>query len=517
MTIQEFKIFQLSEKIEKGLLSAGFQVPSPIQKKAIPLIMQGYDIVAQAHTGTGKTAAFGLPLMSLMENNMGVEMLVVTPTRELALQVSDELYKLGKYAQVKTATVYGGQSYARQIKQIDTASILVATPGRLLDLLKSKRIKLKPNYIVLDEADEMLNMGFIDDVKKILAFMPVNAQKLLFSATMPEPIKNIANEFLNAPQYVKVTSSQSTNKDIFQEFYLIEERERENAVIRLIDFYHPNKAIIFCRMKKETENLATILSSKGYAARALNGDMEQSVRETTMKNFKSGTTKILVATDIAARGLDIADTSHVFNYHLPFDTQSYVHRIGRTGRAGKKGVAITLITPFEFRSLQKIKKSIGAAIEYKVVPSMQKVHSNYNEKLLHQIIDQVVDPQAIELSAALEKEMDFSQMVHKLLSLLLEKQKVSGPETIGLNEHNAKKVIEKYKVEKHSARSKRSNKNFRKSSRRKQNSKPIGRDSKRRRKNPQEKNNSPASHQKEIHKKQNNFSNRHKKKHRTKK
>lgn len=498
MNIQTFAHFHLNENIEKGLADAGFKHPSPVQKEAIPLVLQGHDLVVQAHTGTGKTAAFGLPIMSLMQHNQGVEVLIITPTRELALQISDELYKLGKYAQVRTATVYGGQSYSRQIKQIENASILVATPGRLLDLLQGKKIKLKPNYLVLDEADEMLNMGFIDDVKKILSYVPAQAQKLLFSATMPEVIKNIANHFLHHPKYVKAASQQSTNKDISQEFYVIEEKEREDAVIRLIDYYDPDKAIIFCRMKKETENLAAILSAKGYSARALNGDMEQKMRENTMKSFKSGITEILVATDIAARGLDIADTSHVFNYHLPFDTQSYVHRIGRTGRAGRKGIAITFITPFEFRSLQKIKKSIGTNIEHKFVPTMQKVHDDHNKKLIYKISNQPIHSQAIDLSAVLEEKMELAQIVHKVISLLLENQKISGPEQIGLNEHNVKKMMDRFQSNKSNRSNRATGKN------RNRSPKPSGRTfSKRKSKKPQEKNSFSNYSKKKNSRKQN--------------
>lgn len=472
MNPQEFKDFHLSKEIELGLADAGFKIPSPVQQEAIPLVLAKHDLVAQAHTGTGKTAAFGLPIMSMMsagetrhkEKTKGtIETLVITPTRELAMQISDELYKLGKYAKIKTATVYGGQSYSRQIKQVEQASILVATPGRLLDLLTSKKIKLDIQYLVLDEADEMLNMGFIEDIKNILQFVPPQAQKLLFSATMPNAIKNIAEEFLHEPKYVQVTSNQSTNKDISQEYYIIEEREREQAVMRLIDFYDPQKAIIFCRMKKETDALAHLLLSKGYSAKALNGDMDQREREATIKAFKSGAVEILVATDIAARGLDIADTSHVFNYHLPFDSQSYVHRIGRTGRAGKKGKAITLISPHEYKSLHRIKKNVGTIIEHKFVPSMQDVTNDLNKKLVAKIAEQKILQQAMDLSFVLEEKMELSQVVYKLLSIILEEQKISGPDKIGLDEKNVQKIMERFKNTKNE-KNKKKGSNFSKSS-----------------------------------------------------
>ncbi len=447
----EFTQFKLSEPILKGVLEAGFKAPSPVQKDAIPLVLNGEDIVAQAHTGTGKTAAFGLPIMSMMEHNIGVEVLVVAPTRELAMQVSDELFKLGRHAGVKTVTVYGGQSYSRQINQIENgASILVATPGRLIDLLESKKITINPKFVVLDEADEMLDMGFLDDIRKILKFVSKEAQTLLFSATMPPPIKKISQEFLKNPKYIQITERETTNKDISQEYYVVEEKERQDAAIRLIDYYDPYKAIIFCRMKREADALSNTLLAKGYPSKALHGDMDQREREAAIRGFKSGAVEILVATDVAARGLDIADVSHVFNYHIPFDPESYVHRIGRTGRAGKKGIAITLVTPMEFRELQRIKKIVGTTIEQKFIPSRQDVKDDLNQKILTQIEKQKIHAKAPDLITILEEEMELSHIAFKLMSMLIDGQTVSGPEKIGLDAHNIQKVLDRFKRDRNS-------------------------------------------------------------------
>ena len=284
------------------------------------------------HTGTGKTAAFGLPILNKLECNGDVEAVIIVPTRELAMQVSDEIFKFGKFLKINTATVYGGQSYSRQLKHIENSSVIVATPGRFLDLLRDGKIEIAPKYVVLDEADEMLDMGFLDDIKEIFTFMPEDRQTLLFSATMPTAIKNLAKTILQNPEFITITTSNITNSKITQTFYVVEEKERDDALIRLFDFKNPEKSIIFCRTKKEVDRLSTFLVSQGYMAKALHGDMEQRQREEAIRAFKSSKLEILIATDVAARGLDVNDVTHVFNYHLPFDSESYVHRIGRTGR-----------------------------------------------------------------------------------------------------------------------------------------------------------------------------------------
>lgn len=445
-----FEDFDLSDEIKSGIQAAGFKIPSPIQAQAIPVVLEGHDIVAQAHTGTGKTAAFGLPTMSKMDMKSGVALLVIAPTRELATQVSDELYRLGSKANIRTVTVYGGMSSGRQVDLISRgAQVVVATPGRLLDLLKSGRLRnFNPAHVVLDEADEMLDMGFLDDIQEIFTYLPEDRQTLLFSATMPEAIKRLAKRILKEPKFITITQSETTNKDIDQQYYVIEEYERDDATVRLIDSQDAKKTIIFCRMKKEVDRLATTLISHGYLAKGLHGDMEQNQREEVIKSFRAGKIDILIATDVAARGLDVSDVTHVFNYHIPFDAESYVHRIGRTGRAGKKGVAITLVTPMEFRELQRIKKSVSTEIELHHIPTLGDVKKANVSKLVDTIKKQSLNDAAGEVLKILEEEMDISQIAFKLISLAIEKQKLAGPERIGIDPEKIAKMLDRMKHDK---------------------------------------------------------------------
>ncbi|MBN1839280.1 MAG: DEAD/DEAH box helicase [Campylobacterales bacterium] len=443
--MQTFESFGLHQDILKAVTEAGFTEPSPVQAEAIPLVLQGHDIVAQAQTGTGKTAAFGLPTMSMIDASQNrVQLLVITPTRELATQVSDELYSLGRFCGIKTVTIYGGSSYSRQIGLIEKgASVIVATPGRMLDLLKNGRLPgFAPKMVVLDEADEMLDMGFLEDIEEIFTYLPKERQTLLFSATMPEPIKRLASKILHEPKFVSITpKDHTTNEDIEQLYYVINEYERDDAMIRLLDALEPEKSIVFCRTKKEVDRLSTQLMAVGYAAKGLHGDMEQNQRESVIKAFRSSQIEILVATDVAARGLNVADISHVFNYHMPFDPESYVHRIGRTGRAGKKGTAITLVTPIEFHSMQRIGKKVGSKMEHRIVPSLRDVKENKLVKIADDIKNADVNESASKLLTLLEEEMDMSQIALKLLSNLLKENNPVGPDKIGLDKKTLENVV----------------------------------------------------------------------------
>jgi len=440
---QDFESFSLSDALLKGVKEAGFTAPSPIQALTIPRIIEGKDIIGQAHTGTGKTAAFGLAAMNGIDRNGGVQAVVVTPTRELAMQVSDELFKLGRFAGIKTATVYGGQSAGRQIKFIEEgAQVVVATPGRLLDLLSSGRLKgFNPKIVVLDEADEMLDMGFYDDIIDIFNYLPKERQTLLFSATMDKKIKDLINKLLKNPEFVTVTKEEKTNSDIKQYYYLIEEHERDNAIVRLIESEEPTKAIVFCRMKKEADRLSNLLNSQGIISVALHGDMEQRQREDSIKMFKGGKCELLVATDVAARGLDVSDVSHVYNYHIPFDTESYVHRIGRTGRAGRSGIAITLVTPMEYRGLEKISKFTKSNIELREIPTISEMKDVKIAKLVDRIKNNPINPKSADILKALEDDMDMAQLACKLISTILEDEEVMGPEKIGLNQKSIERVL----------------------------------------------------------------------------
>ena len=426
-----FEDFNFKAPLARAINQAGFKEPSPVQQEAIPIVLNGDDIVAQAHTGTGKTAAFGLPIINMMEHDGSVEMVVIVPTRELATQVSDELFRFARNFNTSTATVYGGSSYSRQIKHINNAGIIVATPGRFLDLLNKGEIDINPKYVVLDEADEMLDMGFLDDIQEIFTYFPSSRQTLMFSATMPKPIKALAERILFEPKFVTITKSDTTNKNIKQFYYVVEERERDDALIRLMDYKNPVKSIVFCRTKKEVDRLADFLMAQGQSAKGLHGDMEQRQREDVIRGFKRSNFETLIATDVAARGLDVSDVSHVFNYHIPFDSESYVHRIGRTGRAGKEGLAISIVTPREFNSLKKIQKDVGSTLESKVIPTIQDVQMQQKDKMIDNLKKQEISSLARELVENLQKEFVDEDIALKLASMLYHENDIKGSNKIG--------------------------------------------------------------------------------------
>ncbi|MCB4753959.1 MAG: DEAD/DEAH box helicase [Sulfurovum sp.] len=438
-----FSDFNFKPTIFDAVAQAGFKEPSPVQKEAIPLILKGADIIAQAQTGTGKTAAFGLPIMNMMKADGTVEGLVIVPTRELAMQVSDELYRFGKLSGLKTATVYGGTPYGKQIERIKQASIVVATPGRLQDLLMSGKIKLSPTFVVLDEADEMLDMGFLDEIKNIFTFLPQKRQTLMFSATMPKAIRKLAEEILDSPKTVSITKSESTNSKIAQYYYVVQEHERDDALVRLIDYKNPDKCIIFCRMKKEVDRLVSHLTAQGLKVSGLHGDMEQKQREVTIRSFKQGGIDVFVATDVAARGLDVNDVTHVFNYHIPFDSESYVHRIGRTGRGGKSGEAITLVSPNELRTIKRIEKDVGTKLITQVIPTRIEVQNNRQDDLITKIANTQITDKAVELVKTLQHDLDIVTIAHLLSSMIQSENAVKGKDIIGLGLEEIELLIER--------------------------------------------------------------------------
>ncbi|RUM65506.1 MAG: DEAD/DEAH box helicase [Sulfurospirillum sp.] len=442
-----FKEFNFKPQLQRAIDDAGFKEPSPVQEEAIPIILEGKDIVGQAHTGTGKTAAFGLPILNMMELDGSVETVVIVPTRELATQVSDELYRFGKYLGVNTATVYGGSSYSRQIKHINNAGIIVATPGRFLDLLSSGQINISPKFLVLDEADEMLDMGFLDDIKEIFTYFDAPRQTLMFSATMPPAIRELSKTILYRPEFVTITKSNVTNDKIKQNYYVVRENERDDALIRLLDFKDPEKAIVFCRTKREVDRLSNFLASKGYMAKGLHGDMEQRQREEVIKAFKRDALEILIATDVAARGLDVSNVTHVFNYHIPFDSESYVHRIGRTGRAGKEGVAISIVTPHEFNSLKKIQKNVGSQLESKVIPTIADVQMRQKDALKEKVASQEISDVARAFVEELQKEFVDEDIALKLASLMYKANDIDGSDKIGMTTGEVEKLFHRFENE----------------------------------------------------------------------
>lgn len=355
----KFTELHLSENILKAVEKAGFEEPSPIQELTIPLALEGKDVIGQAQTGTGKTAAFGLPTLDKIDTSRHVvQALVIAPTRELAVQGQEELFRFGREKGVKVRSVYGGSSIEKQIKALRSgAHIVVGTPGRLLDLIKRKALKLDHvETLILDEADEMLNMGFLEDIEAIISRVPENRQTLLFSATMPEAIKRIGVKFMYDPKHVRVAAKELTTDLVDQYYIRVKEQEKFDTMTRLIDVERPELAIVFGRTKRRVDELTRGLKLRGYRAEGIHGDLDQGKRLRVLRDFKNDNIDILVATDVAARGLDISGVTHVYNYDIPQDPESYVHRIGRTGRAGKHGQSVTFVAPNEMGYLSIIEK-----------------------------------------------------------------------------------------------------------------------------------------------------------------
>ena len=446
----KFNEFNFHPDIQKGVKVAGFKEPSPIQEMAIPIIEANNDMVGQAHTGTGKTAAFGLPLLDKIAKGEIEKALVITPTRELATQVSDELYYLGRFAGIRTLTVYGGVGYGRQIALIHKGvQVVVATPGRLKDLYRKGKIDVfNPEIVILDEADEMLDMGFLDEIKEIFEYIPQNRQTLLFSATMPDPIKELADNILYNPKFISVVNKgdATTNNVIEQRYYVINERERDDAIVKLLETEDTDKCIIFCRMKREVDRLSEHLSALGFNAKGLHGDMEQRERDEMIKEYRRNQIKIMVATDVASRGLDVKNVSHVFNYHIPFDPQSYVHRIGRTGRAGKRGQAITLVSTEEFKELQRIRKEVGADMKLATIEDNSHIDSSSIDDIAYKIRNSEVHPNVDKLLHTL-KDMDHTLFLRKIASMVIDKEHKSS-NIIGLDKEMVEKMMDNYKDDK---------------------------------------------------------------------
>ena len=367
----EFTSLNLRAEIVQAITELGYAEPTPIQSGMIPLMLAGVDVIGQAQTGTGKTAAFALPILNNFIHQKNPQALILAPTRELALQVADSMIEYGKHLNARVLAVYGGQPYGPQIGGLKRGvDIVVGTPGRLNDLLERKVLDLSGvKTVVLDEADEMLNMGFIEEVEKILATTPTERQTALFSATMPPRIRSLANRFMRDPQSVHIKRSTLTVSAIEQRYYFVHENEKTNALTRLFEVEPIHSALIFARTRAETATLANELVVRGIPAEAIHGDLDQYARERVLGRFRANQLKVLVATDVAARGLDIEDISHVFNYHLPDDAEVYIHRIGRTGRAGKTGIAITLLSPKEKRRLREVEALTKQPVTKMEVPT----------------------------------------------------------------------------------------------------------------------------------------------------
>jgi ATP-dependent RNA helicase DeaD len=392
--MEGFRALGLSEEVLIALEKKGFEQPTPIQEQTIPLLLSGEkDIVGQAQTGTGKTAAFGLPIIERFKpDKKAVQALILTPTRELAIQVADEIKSYKGSKKIWISTVYGGAPIGKQMSELEKgAHIVVGTPGRVIDLINRKKLKLEQlDFVVLDEADEMLNMGFIDDIELILKSCNENRRMLLFSATMPGRILQLAKRYMGNYDMVQIQKKEITNMNIEQSYFEVPDRDRFDALSRILDVEEDFYGIIFCNTKAETIEISNHLNEKGYSADSLHGDIQQSLREKVVKQFKSNKYGVLVATDVAARGIDISDLTHVINYGLPQDPESYVHRIGRTGRAGKTGKAMSIIDPSERRKLAFIKNISKADIQKGKLPDayeMVKIKKNRIKDELESIIE----------------------------------------------------------------------------------------------------------------------------------
>ena len=383
----DFASLNLREELVQAITGLGYAEPTPIQSAIIPIMLTGADVIGQAQTGTGKTAAFALPILQNFTPQRYVQALVLAPTRELALQVADSMTEYGKHLDVRVLAVYGGQPYGPQISRLNRGvDVVVGTPGRLLDLIERNALNIKHvRILVLDEADEMLNMGFMEDVEKILAETPTDRQTALFSATMPPRIRSLANRFMRDPQHVNIKRDTLTLASTEQRYYLVHEADKTNALTRLFEIEPIKSALIFARTRAETATLANELVVRGIPAEAIHGDLDQNARERVLGRFRANLLKVLVATDVAAPGLDIEDISHVFNYHLPDDAEVYVHRIGRTGRAGKTGVAITLLSPREKRRLREVEALTKQPIQKMELPTVSDIHRHRESQVVENL------------------------------------------------------------------------------------------------------------------------------------
>jgi ATP-dependent RNA helicase DeaD len=391
MELTKFQELDLNPSILRAVEEMGFEQMSPIQAKAIPILLEGKDVVGQAQTGTGKTAAFGIPLLQKIDpKEKQLQAIVLCPTRELAIQVAEEFRKLGKFMHsIKILPIYGGQEISKQIRSLKAGvQIIIGTPGRVMDHMRRKTVKFdNVSTVILDEADEMLNMGFREDIETILSQVPGERQTVLFSATMPQPILDIAKTYQKDAQMIRVVKKELTVPKIEQFYYEVTQKNKEDVLSRLLDMYNPKLSLIFCNTKKQVDELTAALQGRGYFAEGLHGDLKQQQRDRVMHSFRNGKTEILVATDVAARGIDVDDVEAVFNYDVPQDDEYYVHRIGRTGRAGREGRAFTLVAGRELYKLKDIMRYCNTKVKAQPIPSLNDVTAVKAEKILDKLTD----------------------------------------------------------------------------------------------------------------------------------
>ncbi|WP_459446111.1 DEAD/DEAH box helicase [Ligilactobacillus salivarius] len=424
----------LDKSLLKAVKRSGFEEATPIQAETIPLVLAGNDVIGQAQTGTGKTAAFGLPVLQQLNLDLRqIQAVIISPTRELAIQTQEELFHLGKEKRAKVQVVYGGADIRRQIKQLEqhTPHILVGTPGRLLDHIQRGTINLAHvKHLILDEADEMLDMGFLDDIEKIIQAVPAERQTLLFSATMPKEILKIGEKFMVNPQIVKIKAKELTTDLVDQYFVKTKEFEKFDIMTRLIDVQAPELTIVFGRTKRRVDELSRGLEARGYNAAGIHGDLTQQRRMNVLRKFKNGDLDILVATDVAARGLDISGVTHVYNYDIPQDPESYVHRIGRTGRAGHHGTSVTFVTPNEMDYLRVIEKLTKKRMDPLKPPTQDEAFIGQVSSALDNIKDLIADTDTERYEAqaqALLEQYDAVEVVAAFLNNMTKKDASDVP------------------------------------------------------------------------------------------
>ncbi len=422
---QSFEALGLQPSLLQAIVKSDYTEPTPIQAQAIPLLLQGKDILGQAQTGTGKTAAFTLPLLQQIDTDRNdIQALVLTPTRELASQVANSVYKYGEFGSARVISIYGGVSYDRQLRRLEKgAHIVVGTPGRLLDLIQRRALKLSSvRYVVLDEADEMLKMGFIEDVQTILQEIPKEQrQTALFSATLSDEVRMLAEQYMRNPVSITIAREKLTVPQIEQRYYMVHKDSKLAALSRLLETENIQSALVFTRTRSGSAELAEELLKRGYVADALHGELNQAAREAVLRRFRSGQLPILVATDVVARGVDISDVSHVFNFDMPYDPEDYVHRIGRTGRAGRSGTALMLVTPQERRRIAGLEAYTGQRMIRAEFPSDEAVYEQRDRRFaakLENILDtQNLDNERGIVDALIEGGYDIREMTAALIHL----------------------------------------------------------------------------------------------------
>lgn len=429
-----FKELPIKETIKEALEGLGFEVPTPIQEQSIPLVLDGLDIIGQAQTGTGKTFAFAIPMIEKINvSESSIQGLILTPTRELTTQVYKEILKLIKYEpKIKVTTIVGGESYDKQFKELaKKPHIIVATPGRIIDHINRGTIDLsKVKLLTLDEADEMLNMGFQEDIETILKTTPKERQTVLFSATIPPFIKKVAKMYQNNPEIVKIDAKELTVDKIEQGYFIVKEEDKPNLLVRLLDLEQPKTAIIFANTKKDVDQIAETLQHNKYMADALHGDLKQSQRNYVMTRFRNKQLNLLIATDVAARGLDINDVELVINYDLPTQDEVYVHRVGRTGRAGKKGKAYSFVSPRKRGMIEFLEKFIKREIKFLDVPTEEQIYKSQTKTFKNQLKSAMSQIETIDLSLVndlLIDETSKDKLIYALLQDRMPVQKNYAP------------------------------------------------------------------------------------------